>query len=353
MRKLLLAAVLLLAIIFIVTRLSDLEQIAETFRRGVPLWLLLAVLVHLASVLNNGATLRSLYRLLGLKEGVGRLMMLWCSSVFFTTVTSSGGWGGMAVFVTDGRKRGLPAARVTVASAMYYLYDFVSALLVVGLGLIVLVRRGQLDTGEILASVVLAVYALFLAAWLILAWRSPERLAAVMTKGGSFINRLVRPFVRRRDYLDLQRARSLAHDMGAGLTEVRRSPEGLLLPIALSLSHKALTIAILFLCFLAFSQPFSVGTLIAGYSLGYIFTVVTPTPAGIGFVEGILTLAFSGFGIPVATSAVIALAYRGITLWLSLLYGMLSFRWVGLGPKPEALTVDRTRPLRPPPDLRP
>src|SRR3990172_929686 len=352
MRKLLLAAVLLLAIIFIVTRLSDLEQIAETFRRGVPLWLLLAVLVHLASVFNNGATLRSLYRLLGLKEGVGRLMMLWCSSVFFTTVTSSGGWGGMAVFVTDGRKRGLPAARVTVASAMYYLYDFVSALLVVGVGLIVLLRRGQLDTGEILASIVLAVYALLLAGWLILAWRSPERLGTVLTRGGSVINRLVRPFVRR-DYLDLQRARTLAHDMGAGLTEVRRSPEGLLLPIALSLSHKALTVAILFLCFLAFSQPFSVGTLIAGYSLGYIFTVVTPTPAGIGFVEGILTLAFSGFGIPVATSAVIALAYRGITLWLSLLYGMLSFRWVGLGPKPEALTVDRTRPLRPPPDLRP
>jgi len=352
MRKLVLAAVLLIAVVFVVSRLSDLGQVVQTFQRGVPFWLLLAVLVHLASILNNGATLRSLYRLLGLKEQIGRLMMLWCSSVFFTTVTSSGGWGGMAVFVTDGRKRGLNGARVTVASAMYYLYDFVSALLVVGVGLIVLVRRGQLDTGEVLASIVLAVYALLLAGWLILAWRSPERLGTVLTRGGSVINRLVRPFVRR-DYLDLQRARTLAHDMGAGLTEVRRSPEGLLLPIALSLSHKALTVAILFLCFLAFSQPFSVGTLIAGYSLGYIFTVVTPTPAGIGFVEGILTLAFSGFGIPVATSAVIALAYRGITLWLSLLYGMLSFRWVGLGPKPEALTVDRTRPLRPPPDLRP
>src|SRR3972149_8603995 len=194
MRKLILAAVFLFAVLFLVTRTADIAQVAETFRRGAPHWLLLAIAVHLVSILSNGAVLRALYRLLGLKEGVGRLMMLWCSSVFFTTVTSSGGWGGMAVFVTDGRKRGLPGARVTVASAMYYLYDFVSALLVVAVGLIVLLRRGQLDPGEVLASVVLAVYAILLGTWLILAWRSPGRLAAVLTRGGAFINRLVRPF---------------------------------------------------------------------------------------------------------------------------------------------------------------
>jgi len=346
MRKLILAAVFLFAVLFLVTRTADIAQVAETFRRGAPHWLLLAIAVHLVSILSNGAVLRALYRALGLKEGVIRLAMLWCSAAFFTTVTSSGGWGGMAVFVADGRKRGLPGARVTVASAMYYLYDFVTALLVVGVGLIVLIRRGQLDPGEVLATAVLAVYAMILAAWLILAWRSPERLGRVLTSGGSFINRIVRPFLRR-DYLDLVRARALAHDMGAGVKDLRQSPEGLILPIALSLSQKALTIAILFLCFLAFSQPFSVGTLIAGYSLGILFTIVTPTPAGIGFVEGILTLAFTGFGIPVATSAVIALAYRGITLWLSLLYGLVAFRWVGLGPKPQELAAgtQQTRPI--------
>src|SRR3972149_8226007 len=281
MRKLILAAVFLFAVLFLVTRTADIAQVAETFRRGAPHWLLLAIAVHLVSILSNGAVLRALYRALGLKEGVIRLAMVWCSAAFFTTVTSSGGWGGMAVFVADGRKRGLPAARVTVASAMYYLYDFVTALLVVGVGLIVLIRRGQLDPGEVLATAVLAVYAMILAAWLILAWRSPERLGRVLTSGGSFINRVVRPFVRR-DYLDLVRARTLAHEMGAGVKDLRKSPEGLILPIALSLSQKALTIAILFLCFLAFSQPFSVGTLIAGYSLGILFTIVTPTPAGIG-----------------------------------------------------------------------
>ncbi len=353
MRKLILAVVVLLAVLFVISRKADIGQFVETFQRGVPHWLLLAVVLHLVSILNNGATIRSIYRLLGLSERVGRLMMLWCASVFFTVVTSSGGWGGMAVFVTDGRKRGLPGARVTVALAMYYLFDFVAALVMVGLGLAVLVRRGRLETGEIVATILLGVYAVLLAAWLILAWRAPDRLAVVLTKGGAFVNRLLRPFVHR-DYLDVKRARSLAHDMAAGLTDLRKSRAGLLLPLALSLSHKALMISVLFFCFLAFSQPFTAGTLIAAYAIAYMFTVVTPTPAGIGLIEGILTVALAGLGIPLATAALITLAYTGITLWLALLYGTLSFRWVGLGPKPEALAVGRTKPLQPPPpDFRP
>ncbi|HLE22938.1 MAG TPA: lysylphosphatidylglycerol synthase transmembrane domain-containing protein [Anaerolineales bacterium] len=339
MRKLVISGVILLAVLFFISRQTDLGQVIETFQRGAPHWLLLAVVIHLVSVFNNGLTIRSIYRLLGLGEHAGRLTMLWCASVFFTIVTSSGGWGGMVVFVTDGRKRGLPGARVTIALAMYYLFDFVAALLLVGLGLAVLIRRGRLETGEVVATVLLTVYALVLAAWLVLAWRSPDRLASILTKGGAVINRLLRRFVHR-DYLDVERARSLAHDMAAGLADLRRSQAGLLLPLALSLSHKALMISILFFCFLAFSQPFSAGTLIAAYAIAYMFTVVTPTPAGIGLIEGILTVALAGIGIPFATAALIALAYTGITLWLSLFYGMLTFRWVGLGASPKTLNVN-------------
>ncbi|HMK08113.1 MAG TPA: lysylphosphatidylglycerol synthase transmembrane domain-containing protein [Anaerolineales bacterium] len=339
MRKLILAVVVLLAILFIISRQTDITQIVGALQRGVPHWLLLAIFIHLISVLNNGVTIRSIYRLLGLGERVGRLMMLWLASVFFTIVTSSGGWGGMVVFVTDGRKRGLPGARVTVALAMYYLFDFVAALTLVGLGLVVLIRRGRLETGEVVATAILAVYATVLASWLVLAWRSPDRLGTIMTGVGSVVNRLLRRFLHR-DYLDVGKARALAHDMAAGLTDLRHSRGGLLIPLALSLSHKALMISILFFCFLAFSQPFSAGTLIAAYAIAYMFTVVTPTPAGIGLIEGILTVALAGIGVPLATAALIALAYSGVTLWLPLLYGMLTFRWVGLGASPKTLDIN-------------
>ena len=107
------------------------------------------------------------------------------------------------------------------------------------------------------------------------------------------------------------------------------------MPAALALSSKALLISILFLMFLAFKVPFSVGTLIAGFSIGYLFLIVSPTPAGIGVVEGALTLALNSLNVSLGAAAVLTLAYRGITFWVPLLGGMLAFRWLSQTEKVE------------------
>jgi uncharacterized protein (TIRG00374 family) len=333
MRKLVFAVILLLTIVFVVTRTADIEQVVRTFQRGDPRWLALAVLVHIVSLVNLGVLLRAVYRVLGMDESPGRLTLVVMASTFVTVVTSSGGWGGVAVFVADGRRRGLSTGRVAVAAAMYYLFDFISGMIVIALGLIVLLRRNRLDGGELAAAAVLAAYILVLVVCLYIGLRSPERLGRLLESAGRWINRLLRPLVRR-DYIDVSRAPQLALDMGAGLHDARRAPEGLILPAALALSHKAMMISVLFLVFLAFRQPFTVGALIAGYGLAYLFMVVTPTPAGIGFVEGLMTLGLNGLDVPLASAAVITLAYRGITLWLFLLYGMIAFRWIGVGSAP-------------------
>jgi uncharacterized protein (TIRG00374 family) len=330
MRKLIIAVVLFLAIVFALTRMADIEQVARTFTRGDARWLGMAILVHAVALLNVGILLQAVYRVLGMQEKAGRLAVVAVASSFFTVITSSGGWGGLAIFIADGRRRGLPTGRVAVAAAMYYLYDFISALAVIGLGLVVLFRRNRLEGGEVAAAAILAGYAVVLGVWLYLGFRAPEKLGQMLESGGRLVNRLLRPFVRR-EYIDVSRARQVALDMGAGLQDARRSPEGIVLPIALALSHKALMVSVLFLVFLAFQQAFSVGTLIAGFGLGYLFMVVTPTPAGIGFVEGLLTLALNGLGVPLASAAVITLAYRGITLWLVLAYGVIAMRWIGAG----------------------
>jgi uncharacterized protein (TIRG00374 family) len=333
MRRLIFAIVLLLAIIFVFTRMANLEEVVRTVQRGDLRWIVLAVLVHGVALGCIGLQLRAVYRVLGMQEGAGRLMLVAVASSFFTVVTSSGAWGSLAVFVGDGRRRGLPTGRVAVAAAMYFLYDFVAALVVIGLGLIVLLRRNRLEGGELAAAALLVAYAVVLAVWLYLGFRAPDKLGHLLETAGRWINRLLRPIVRR-EYIDVSRARQVALDMGSGLHDARRSPEGLVLPVALSLSHKALMISVLFLVFMAFKQPMSIGTLIAGFGLSYLFMVVTPTPAGIGFIEGLLTLALNGLGVPLESAAVITLTYYGITLWLLLLYGLIAFRWVGGGKVP-------------------
>jgi len=325
MKNFFFALILLLAFYFFLTRAADVEQVLVTLQRGNWAWLTLALVVHAAWILNIGSHLRSLYRLLGIDEQITRLSMLGTSAAFVNTVAPSAGMSGMVVFITDSRQRGLPTSRVTAAAALYVLYDYLAFIAVLGLGIVVLIRRNRLGPAEVSASVILVLIAFGLAMVLLTAMRSADRLGRALAWIATHTNNVLRPFIRR-EYLSPARAHEFAHDIGEGLGEIRKRPAGLLLPFALALSKQTLLIMIFFLMFLAFKQPFSVGTLIAGYSVGYLFLIVSPTPSGIGFVEGAMTLTLASFRIPLAAAGLITLAYRGITLWLTILYGMVSLR---------------------------
>lgn len=328
MKKLLLILVLTAGALFLLGRLAELEQIWDTLRRGDPRWPLLAAALQCVWLLNVALSFRSIYGLLGIEERLGHLVHLAAAANFVNVVTPSMGVGGMAVFVVDGSRRKLPSGRVSTAVALYVLYDYLGFLIVLALGLLVLFRRHRLGGPELIASALFALAALALGSLTYAAMRNGHRLERLLTHAGSRINRILRPLLRR-EYLDLEKARLFAREIGAGLRQARRSREGFLLPAALSLSSKVLLISILFLIFLAFRQAHQVGTLIAGFSLGYLFQIVSPTPSGVGFVEGAMTLGLSSLDVPAAAAAVIAISYRGLTFWLPLLYGMVAFRWMG------------------------
>jgi glycosyltransferase 2 family protein len=85
---------------------------------------------------------------------------------------------------------------------------------------------------------------------------------------------------------------------------------------------------VFFLNFLAFKVVVSSGTIVAGYSIGYLFLIVSPTPAGLGVVEGMLTLTLRSMYVPIGAAAVVTLGYRCFTFWLPFLFGLISFRWL-------------------------
>jgi uncharacterized protein (TIRG00374 family) len=80
--------------------------------------------------------------------------------------------------------------------------------------------------------------------------------------------------------------------------------------------------------FLAFETPFTVGTLVGGFSIGYLFLIVSPTPAGLGVVEGVLTVILNTLRVKWEAAALITLTYRAITFWFPLVVGAVAFRFL-------------------------
>jgi hypothetical protein len=80
---------------------------------------------------------------------------------------------------------------------------------------------------------------------------------------------------------------------------------------------------VLLLMFYAFNIPPRISTLFASFALAYLFLIISPTPAGIGIVEGVLTLGLTSLAVPLSAAALIVLGYRAITFWLRLFVGMI------------------------------
>lgn len=332
MRRLIIAVIIMIGIMFILTRLAEIEDIVHTLKRGDWRFLGLAALVEMIWIVNIGTSFKVIYRILGVEEKLGRLILLATAANFINIVAPSAGIGGVAVFISEARSREYSAGRVTVASTLFVLFDYIGFLFILALGFVVLIRRDRVTTPEITASIIIVVIALAIVTMLILGARSEQLLGAILSRIAMTINKIVKPFRSKHssEYLSPQRAHTFAHEIAEGVKEIKRSSKDLIFPVLLAINSKVLMILLLFFVFLAFSVPVSIGTLIAGFCVSFLFMIVSPTPSGIGFVEGFLTLALSSFYIPLGTAAVLTLAYRGFTFWLPLLIGMVTIRWVGL-----------------------
>ncbi len=232
--------------------------------------------------------------------------------------------------MADGRDRGHPSGKVTVAGALYALLDQAAFLCVLALGIAILIRRNDLDAAEIGASLILLAIASFIAFLLYLAYRSPAKLEKVLALLARLINTVLRPFLHR-EYLSEARAHSYAMDVSEGLGSLPSKPGSLVTPFLLGLGTKILLMGVLLCSFLSFKIPFSAGTIVSGFAVAYLFVIVSPTPSGVGVVEGLMAVVLSTLGVDFSQAVIITLEYRGVTFWLPLAIGALALRSLHLG----------------------
>jgi glycosyltransferase 2 family protein len=327
-RKFIFALILLLAIVFLITRFAEVQEIFNILRTGAWYYIGLAIAVMLLWLLNVGASYQAIYRIVGVQESMLRLLLLAAKAQFVNTVMPAvAGATAAVVFLTDGRRRGHSAGRVMAAWALFLVFDYAGLLFVVTLGLVVLDRRNIMHWGELVAFGILVLIAGVILMQLVLAMKAPHILGNVLAACARFANRISHIF-SRKDIVDADRAHSFANELSDGMAKVHAQPRLLLLPLLLALTNKALLVLVLLLIFLAFNTAFSAGTVVAGFGIAYLFVIVSPTPFGLGIVEGVMTLTLRSLRVPLEAATVITLAFRGLTFWLPWLVGMAAFRGI-------------------------
>ncbi len=333
MRKIIIALVLFLAVVFVIFRFSELKNILATLHRSDYRFLILAIFFELIWLFNNASDYGSLFRLVGLKEKTSHLILVATAANFINVVAPSVGIGGMAIFMDDAARRNHSTGRVTVVGVLFILFDYLAFFCVLALGILVLIRRNNLNAGELTAAAILLAIAASLAFLLYLGYKSAERLGNALAWLARLVNRILRPFMHR-DYLKEDRAHFFAREAADGIAMLRGKRKELLWPFLYALNNFALLICVLAFTFLAWGTPFSIGTLVAGFAIAYLFLIVSPTPSGLGVVEGVMTIALNTLRVEWAAAALITLTYRFITFWFPLGVGAVAFRILGGKQKP-------------------
>ncbi len=331
MKKLFVILVLFLGIAVVAISFSELETIMSTLRKAHLTFFILAIIVQLIWFVTTARMYQSIFHLLGVHESTLTLSRIATAANFINVVAPTAGVGGIALFASEARRRGHPAGKVTVAAALFLLLDQAAFLVILALGLMVLVRRNDLDASEISASLVLLGIAISSAFVLYLGYRSEEKLGNLLAQTARGINRVVKFFRKKKDYLSEIRAHEFAHEIAEGFAGLTEKPSSLLRPILWGILDKTLLMCILMFSFLSFEVPFTAGTIIAGFSIAYLFLIVSPTPSGIGIVEGLMPLALTSLNVGWSEAVLITLTYRTVTFWVPFGIGAWAFRSLHTG----------------------
>lgn len=330
MKKLFAAVILFLGAIVVALSFSELETILLTLQKAHLGFFLLALLVQITWFVASGRMYQSIFHLLGVHEDVLTLSRIAAAANFINVVAPTAGAGGIALFAAEAHRRGHPTGKVTVAAALFLLLDQAAFLVILALGLIVLVRRNDLNAGEISASLFLFGIATTYGSVLYIGYRSAEKLGNLLAKLARGVNWAVHLF-RRENYLSEERAHEFAHEIADGFSGLTEKPSSLVRPVLWGILDKGLLMLILVCAFLSFEVPFSAGTIIAGFSMAYLFLIVSPTPSGIGIVEGLMPIALSSLNVNWSQAVVITLIYRAVTFWFPLAVGAWAFRSLHAG----------------------
>jgi glycosyltransferase 2 family protein len=340
MRKFIVVFFLFLAGILVIFSFSELHNIADTLQRSNLIFLTFAFLFECIWLYNASVTYGTLYNLMELHESRKQLFLMTTAANFVNVIAPSAGIGGMAVFLDSAKRHNLSTGRVAVVGALFILYDYAAFICVLAMGFIVLIRRNNINAGEIIAAGIILAIALAMASLLYLGYKSSERLGKVLMGLSRLVNRVIRPFIHR-EYLNVENASLFAQEIAEGISMIRGKRKQLIWPFLFALNNKALLVCIMAFTFLALGTPFSTGTLVGGFSIGYLFLIVSPTPAGVGVVEGILPVALNTLRVKWEAAVLITLVYRAVTFWFALVVGAVTFRLLQKQPAAQPVVVDK------------
>jgi len=313
-------------VLFVLTQISEVSEMKKILGQAESLYIFIAFILVLLWMATMGFSYCVIYGLVGIKESYLHMVTLSSAAVnFVRIITPSAGISTLLLFISDAKEKGISSARVTFASMLYPLFDDLALFITSLVGLLILRAHQPLTWFEIAATCLLGGIISGLILIIFLSSKHIDLLKTILGVIFQTLNRIIRIFFKKISISDEQIIH-FSEEIHIGAQTIHNNIRLLFLPLGLAFVNKAILISILSLLFLAFGLKFDLGVVVSGFTLGYLFTIISPTPSGIGVMEGMMTLALNSLGVELESAAILTLAFRAVTFWVPFFLGMAAFR---------------------------
>lgn len=318
----------------VVSRFADFKTLITTLIQGNLIWVLAGVLIHVLYFYLDAVMHKYSFATVGVKSRANELFPVLLSALAVNSVAPTGGTGGAALFVDYATHKGQSGARTAVGLILALMSDLVTLVPFVLWGILFLRSYRELKFYETLGFLFFLIFISGMIGVLAMATWKQDGLQHLFRWLQNTINH-VGGWIHRPNLLSEGWAAKNAGEFIDGANAIKNHPKFFTYTMFWGMVIHIVNVIGLYAFFLAYQQPVQLGTLIAGFSIGIVFFIVTVIPQGIGAVEGIMTLIFISMGVPRTNAVVISLAFRGVNFWMPLIAGFLVLRKVTSHPKPE------------------
>jgi uncharacterized protein (TIRG00374 family) len=311
--------------LLIVTRFTSVSNLVQTLSQGSWPWVLAGVIIHVIYFIFYAVLYQRGFATVDINTQTTPLIPVMFATMFINAVVPTAGVAGNALFINHIVKRNQSGARGVVGLFLVLLADLGTMVPFLLFGLFQLQKLGDLNAYATLSGSAYVIYIAILVAALVLSAQRPSLLRSILGKLRQAVNRIGSLF-KRPEMLDENWASRNTEELRLGANSIRKNPKQLTLTLLWAIFLHIVNLVGLYAFFVAFNQPINLGGLVAGFSLGIVFFVISIIPQGIGAVEGIMALVYTSLGVPATKAIAIALVFRGVNYWLPVLVGLIAMR---------------------------
>lgn len=307
-------------------RWGEISTLLETLSQASWYFVLAILVLQVLGIINRGAFYHALYDFFEVKDNLRRFVMLSLSSYFANLVVPSAGLSGVAVFVSEAQKHGMTKARSTFVNIFSFLMYYGVFLFVLLFGLFYLLFNHQLLRYQVTTAAILFGMVLFMILVLVASIEEAARLKKLFKLVAAITNFFSKTILNRGNIIKRVDVHFASQDISEGIDHIEKDYKKLWLPILHVVLIELIEIMILYYLFLAFGFTIYPGVLLTTYAISVLFSVISITPGGVGFVEAAMIVVLTSLSVPVELATVVVLSYRLLTYWVPFILGYFAFR---------------------------